>query len=154
MGRPRAARAVGLGVGRCTEPGKRGAQVVAELRTEILPQAREMLSKAEREAGTTVPTSFKAVSHPRGGPAPERKGAAARPLWAEQGGAQALETVVTEAERLLQQVNADTGEASESLTGFKATADGIEQQLIVFRQLLDLGDPGQMKGRPGAGRLK
>ena len=68
--------------------------------------------------------------------------------------AQSLETVVMEAEKLLQQVNAETGEPSESITGFKATADGIEQQLIVFRQLLDISDPGQMKARPPASRMK
>lgn len=33
-------------------------QVVAQLQKDILPQAKDLLNKANREAGTTVPTSF------------------------------------------------------------------------------------------------
>ena len=36
-------------------------QVVDDLKTEILPQAKELLKLVERQAGTTVPTSFKEV---------------------------------------------------------------------------------------------
>lgn len=63
--------------------------------------------------------------------------------------AQALETVVSEAERLLDQVSSESSTPSEALSGFKATADGIEQQLIVFKQLFDVPDlPRKAPGGP------
>ena len=37
-------------------------QVVEQLRERILPQARQLLNKARRDAGTTIPTSFEQVS--------------------------------------------------------------------------------------------
>ena len=108
-------------------------QVVDQLKNSILPQAKELLNKAEREAGTTVPISFRdvrtaaALTHTGSGLT-----SAARWL-------QALETVVSETEKLLEQVGADAS-ASNTLSGIKSTADGIEQQLIVFRQLFDVPD--------------
>ena len=36
-------------------------QVVDQLRNRILPQAKELLDRAKRDGGTTIPTSFEQV---------------------------------------------------------------------------------------------
>ena len=55
--------------------------------------------------------------------------------------AQALQTVVTEAERLLELAKPTPDDMPDmAASNVKSTADGIEQQLTVFRSLFDVPD--------------